>query len=308
MSRFEARFIDELLKPLIHAPGAHGLRDDVAVISTPGVMIATMDTLVEGVHFLPDDPVDSAGWKALAVNVSDIIAKGALPVEALLSVSWTQGRDFHDARALMTGLEKALEAFGVALIGGDTVTGPGPLSLSLTLTGCCLGDGPVRRTGGQMGDVLYVARPESIGAAGRGLAMLQGKIEAGDDAQSLVEAYRRPRPAAGIWAGPIAKYAHASLDVSDGLLIDSARLADASGLGIEIDLDAIGLAGSLADKMADATAGDDYVPLVAAPPDEKALMQAGFRPVGRLLAPGVQRVTCRGESHPWPEHAGWEHD
>lgn len=308
MSRFEARLIDELLKPLVHAPGAHGLRDDVAVISTPGVMIATMDTLVEGVHFLPDDPVESVGWKLLAVNVSDIVAKGALPMEALLSVAWPRERDFEDARGLVKGVAEALEAFGVALVGGDTVTGPGPLCLSLTLTGRCLGEGPVRRTGGQLGELLYVARPESIGAAGRGLAILTGKTEAGDDAESRVAAYRRPWPDPAAWADLIAQHAHASLDVSDGLLIDAARLAEASGLGVEIDLDVIGVAGSLADKLADATAGDDYVPLVSAPPESAPLIDAGFRPVGRLLAKGVRRVVCEGVSHPWPERAGWQHD
>jgi thiamine-monophosphate kinase len=308
MSCFEARFIDELLKPLAGAPGAQGLNDDVAMMRTSGSMIATMDTLVEGVHFLADDPGDTVGWKALAVNVSDIVAKGALPVEGLLSVAWPQGRDFEEARGLVAGLSEALEAFNVALIGGDTVGTPGPLCLTVTLTGRCLGNGPVQRNGGQPGDVLYVALPEGIGAAGRGLAILQGKAEAGDDAKSLVAAYRKPRPDPELWAGAIAQHAHASLDVSDGLLIDAARLAAASGLGVEINLDAIGVAGTLDGKLADASAGDDYVPLVSAPPGTVPLMDAGFRPVGRLLASSTQRVVFNGESHAWPERTGWQHD
>ena len=308
MSDFERRFIDELLRPLVTAAGAAELRDDVAVIAARGVTIATMDTLVEGVHFLPTDPVDSVGWKALAVNVSDVIAKGALPVEALLSVAWPDGRPFDDARLLVDGLRDALAALGVALVGGDTVGTPGPLCLTITLTGRCLGSAPVRRSGGWLGDVLYAARRESIGAAGRGLALLQGKTDAGEDADTLVAAYRRPWPDPDRWAHPIARHAHASLDVSDGLLIDAGRLAEASGLGLEIDLDLIGMAGSLEDKLAFATAGDDYVPLIAAADGIEALSEAGFAPVGRLLEPGARRLLHGGEVHRWPERTGWWHD
>lgn len=308
MPGFETWFLEHCLKPLVRAPGACALQDDVAVLDTDGVLIASMDTLVEGVHFLPNDPADTLGWKALAVNVSDIVAKGALPREALMSVSWPSDTGRERAAEFARGLGEALTAFGVALVGGDTVVAPGPLTVTMALTGRCLGEGPVRRSGGRAGDTLYTVRRDSIGSAGRGLAILQGQLKSGDDAPGLVAAYRRPWPDPARWAPAIARHAHASMDVSDGLLIDAQRLADASWLGVEIDLDVVGSARTLSEALERATAGDDYVPLVAGEPESAGLMDAGFRPVGRLTGQaGERRLLWRGDPLAWPERPGWEH-
>lgn len=306
MSDFETTFIDKYLRPLIDAEGAERLRDDVAIMASDGVMIVTMDTIVSGVHFLPNDPLETVAWKALAVNVSDIAAKGAFPVEALVSVIWPDGSEEREAAVFARGLGKALQAFNVQLVGGDTVMAPQALSVTVTMTGRCVGAGPIRRSGGKLGDHLYVFEPQNIGLAGVGLKALH-RGQAAADQRGEISAYRTPFPRAEQWAPVIARHAHASLDVSDGLLIDAGRLADASGLGVEIELDHIGVDQTDGARISLATAGDDYVPLVAAPPDCAPLMAAGFRRVGRLVEAETRRLICGGRLLPWPDHSGFVH-
>ena len=141
----ERDWIHRYIRPLVRAEGADNLRDDVAELSTFSSMIATMDTLVEGQHFLGSAHLNTVGQKLVRVNVSDIHAKGAVQKEALLSIAWQKGRGEAEFADLMAGIAIDLRAFGIDLIGGDTVSTDGPLVLTLSLTGQCLGDGPVRR-------------------------------------------------------------------------------------------------------------------------------------------------------------------
>jgi thiamine-monophosphate kinase len=230
-----------LLRPLATDPAARGLMDDAAVL---GDLVFTHDMLVEGVHFLPDDSPEDVAWKLLAVNLSDLAAKGAVPVGVLLG--YPLSVDDWD-RAFVAGLGEALAHFDVPLLGGDTVRGPRVLSLT------AIGRSAIApsRAGAKAGDVLYVTGV--IGRAGLGLA--------GDPAH--LAAYRRPTPrlAEGQALAPIV---HAMMDVSDGLLIDAQRMATASNLALSIDLDVVPHAGEL---MAATTAGDDYELLFAAAPD-----------------------------------------
>lgn len=234
----EADFL-ALLRPLATGDAARGLLDDAAVL---GDLVLTHDMLVEGVHFLPDDPPGDVAWKLLAVNLSDLAAKGATPIGVLLG--YPLGDADWDA-AFVAGLGEALATFDVPLLGGDTVQGPRVLSLT------AIGRSAVApsRSGAQAGDALWVTG--TIGRAGLGLK--------GDTGH--VAAYRRPMPR--LHEGrALAPYVHAMMDVSDGLLIDAQRMADASGLSLAIDLDAVPVAG---DRMAAVTAGDDYELLFAAP-------------------------------------------
>jgi thiamine-monophosphate kinase len=161
-----------LLRPLATHPAARGFMDDAAVL---GDLVFTHDVLVEGVHFLPDDPPQDVAWKLLAVNLSDLAAKGAVPVGVLLGYPLSD--DDWD-RAFVAGLGEALTAFDVPLLGGDTVRGPRVLSLT------AIGRSAVApaRSGAQAGDLLYVTGV--IGRAGLGLN--------GDPAH--LTAYRRPTP------------------------------------------------------------------------------------------------------------------
>jgi thiamine-monophosphate kinase len=236
----EADFL-ALLRPLATHPAARGLLDDAAVL---GDLVFTHDVLVEGVHFLPDDPPQDVAWKLLAVNLSDLAAKGAVPVGVLLG--YPLSHDDWD-RAFVAGLGTALTHFNVPLLGGDTVRGPRVLSLT------AIGRSAVApsRSGARAGDALYITGV--IGRAGLGLN--------GDPAH--LEAYRRPTPRLAEGQA-LASVVHAMMDVSDGLLIDAQRMADASKLALRINLDAVPHVGDL---MAAITAGDDYELLFAAAPD-----------------------------------------
>ncbi len=236
----ESEFL-ALLRPLATHPAARGLGDDAAVL---GDLVLTHDVLVEGVHFREHDPPESVAWKVLAVNLSDLAAKGAVPVGVLLGYALSD--DAWDA-GFVVGLGAALAHFDVPLLGGDTVRGP--RVLSLTAIGRSTHAPP--RSGAQAGDVRYVTGV--IGRAGLGLA---------GDAEHA-EAYLRPVPrlAEGRALAPLVS---AMMDVSDGLLIDAQRMADASGLALSIDLDTVPHLGALMDAI---TAGDDYELLFAAPAD-----------------------------------------
>ena len=288
----EAEFIAALRRLPLH-PGARGLRDDVAVV---GGLVVTTDTLVEGVHFLPGDPAGDVAWKLVAANLSDLAAKGAVPEGVLLS--YPLGDPAWDA-AFVAGLHDALDALACPLIGGDTVSLPAGAPRILTIT--ALGRDAVApaRSGARAGDALWVTG--TIGDAGAGLAIARGA--AGPAA--LLARYRRPVPrlAEGRALAPLV---YAMSDVSDGLLIDARRMADASGLAVTIDLAAVPLAPDWpADPLAAATAGDDYELLFACPPELQPPVPATC--VGRLAAGTGLILLDAGRRVPLPPRLGWEH-
>jgi thiamine-monophosphate kinase len=314
MSR-EAAFI-ESLRALASDPGARGFADDAAVLDVGGRrLVLTHDMLVEGIHFLPDDPPGDVAWKLVAVNLSDLAAKGARPVAALLGYSLA-GDAAWDA-AFVAGLEGALAAFALPLLGGDTVSVPAGTPRSLGLTAIGEADGPVpARAGARRGDQLWVSG--TIGDAGAGLRTLRGEI---GGAAALVERYRRPRPR--LEAGQrLAPLVSAMMDVSDGLLIDASRMAAASGVAISIELSAVPLSaawlaalGSGRDsRLAAAAAGDDYELLFAAPAARggEILHLAGalglsLTRLGEVAAGDGLRLTHQGEPVAPPDRLGWEH-
>lgn len=285
-----------LMRDLPLHPGALGLGDDAARLS--GDFVVTTDTLVEGVHFLPTDPPADVAWKLLAVNLSDLAAKGARPVAVLLNYPLSD--DGWD-RAFAAGLDDALRAFDAALLGGDTVSLPAGAPRVLTLT--AFGEGPAPARGGaKPGDILWVCG--TIGDAGAGLRIARG----GDGPRDLLAAYRRPKPlvAQGIALGPVVT---AMMDVSDGLLIDAARMAAASGLAVTVALDAVPLSDALMafdpDPMTAATAGDDYALLFALPP--KIVPPVAAMRIGVFAAGTGLTLTDRGTAIPLPDRLGWLH-
>lgn len=299
----EAEFLTALRTLPLH-PGAHGLRDDTATL---GGFTVTTDTLVEGVHFLASDPPGDVAWKLLAVNLSDLAAKGATPVAVLLN--YPLGDDAWDA-GFLAGLDAALRRFACPLLGGDTVSQPPsgvrPPARVLTLTAFGSGGGTVPRTGARAGDGLWVAGP--IGDAGAGLRIARGAPGPAE----LLAAYRRPQPR--LTEGrALAAQAHAMMDVSDGLLIDAQRMAAASGLAVALDLAAVPLSAALvgwrgddrAARLDAATAGDDYA-LLFALPDGLVPAVAATR-VGHFTAGSGLTVHDAGEPVALPASLGWQH-
>jgi thiamine-monophosphate kinase len=280
----EPEFI-EALRALAPDPAARGLLDDAAVL---GDLVFTHDMIVEGVHFLAEDPPEDVAWKLVAVNLSDLAAKGAEPVGCLLG--YTLGDAAWNAR-FVAGLEAVLNAFDMKLLGGDTVRANGPRSFGLTAIGRSA-HAPAR-SGALAGDGIYVTG--TIGRAGVGLAQLQAGATGPE-----VEAYRRPQPrlAEGRVLAPVV---HAMMDVSDGLLIDAQRMAAASGLAVVIDLDLVPTVG---DPLAAVTAGDDYELLFA---------MTGTPPIDTVcigsFAPGSGLTLVRfGRPVTLPQRLGWVHD
>ena len=274
----ERDWIARYFAPLVTAPGADALRDDVAELSVAGGrVIATTDALVEGVHFLPSDPIESVARKLVRVNVSDILAKGARPHEALLTLGWPPGRQEAQLARFAGALGEELERWNVRLIGGDTTASPQALFLSLTLTGICGPGGPVRRNGAKAGDVLWVTG--EIGAACRGF----GALEAGQLADPHIPAYREPSLAPLQATGLLQACATASMDISDGLLGDARMLALASGVAVRVDLAAVPFAGGAdgpEDRLKLATWGDDYQILFSAREESSSQIAAWAAELG----------------------------
>ncbi len=300
----ETHFI-ECLRQFATHPAARGLNDDAAVLEIGGArLILTHDTLVEGVHYLHSDPPESVAWKLLAVNLSDLAAKGGTPRGAMMSYTLTGDSDWDMQFA--AGFGAALAHFDVPLLGGDTVSAPSRV-LGLTLIGEANGPVPAR-SGAHAGDALFVTGV--IGDAGLGLEIAQGL--ASTDA-ALLAAYRTPQPqlAAGALLAPVVT---AMMDVSDGLLIDAGRLATASGLRAVIDLDAVPLspafrqyAGETREaRLRAATAGDDYQLLFTSalplPPLPVPVTRIGKMTVGEGLT-----LTDHHGPVPLPEKLGWLH-
>ena len=301
----------ERLRRIATAPAARGLLDDVAVLNG---MVLTHDSIAEGVHFLPEDPPASVGWKLVTVNLSDLAAKGAAPAGALLSLSIC-GPGEWEIRFL-SGVEAACESYDLPLIGGDTIALPpgAPRVLGLTAIGRAGASVP-DRAGGKPGDALWLVG--TVGDAAAGLALLREDRAA---AGTLVDVYRRPVPQ--LSAGQaLAPHAHAAMDVSDGLLLDASRMAEASGCAIRIELEALPLSSAfvaergqkLAARLFAATGGDDYALLAALPPelDAETLSlpkRTRISRIGGLVAgePGIS-LTHGGEPVELPETLGFEH-
>ena len=304
----ETAFI-EMLRGFATDPAARGLMDDAAVLELGGEhLVLSHDMIAEGVHYLPDDPPADVAWKLVAVNLSDLAAKGARPLGVLLG--FTLGDEGWDA-AFAEGLAAALAAFAVPLLGGDTISAPARI-FGLTAIGRTSGPVP-SRTGARPGDQLWVTG--TIGDAGAGLKALQGMLPRSD---ALIERYRNPRPRleAGQRLAPIVT---AMMDVSDGLLIDAARMASASGCGIDIALDSIPLSDAFIAACGEArldaaTAGDDYELLFAAKPvSAEALLALAeelglpFSPVGRCAGGAGLALSEAGAPVPLPPSLGFEH-
>jgi len=242
-------------------------------------------------------------WKLVAVNLSDLAAKGARPLGVLLG--YALAAEEEQDVAFVEGLREALGAFCVPLLGGDTVRIPAgaPRAHGMTALGTAPPHGAPHRSGARARDVLYMTG--QVGAAGLGLAIAQGEREGPAE---WLAAYRRPRPrlAEGQALAPLV---HAMADISDGLLIDAQRMAEASGLAVEIDLDAVPVAEG-ADRMKAVTAGDDYELLFAGLPGLKLSQPnlAKVTPVGRFAPGRGLTLKDRNGPVPLPPRLGFEHD
>jgi thiamine-monophosphate kinase len=290
----EDSLIARYFRPLAMAAGAFNLMDDAATLpASDEDIVVTTDAIVEGVHFLADDPPDTIARKALRVNLSDLAAKGAVPTGFVLTLALREAND-----AWLSPFARALgedaTAFGCALLGGDTVSTPGPLMISITAFGRVPRDAIIRRTGAKVGDRLFVTG--TIGDAALGLNVLRGgsaAVALPDAAlhDILIARYRVPEPRNAI-AKAIRLYASAALDVSDGLAGDLAKLCAASGVSARVAVDAVPLSAAGRAVLASSAitietilaGGDDYEVLCAVPENRSQEFVAAAAECGIAVA------------------------
>ena len=298
----EFETIRRLFAPLAHPEWGRGLADDVAVVPVrPGHdLVLTKDVIVEGVHFLPTDPLDTVARKLMRVNLSDLAAKGVEPFGYLLACHWSPRCGWPERMTFADGLRVDQKTFGVALLGGDTVSTPGSASFSMTMAGWTPKGRTVGRAGARPGDLVFVTG--AIGDGWLGLEAVQGKLSLdAERVAALSDHYRTPMPRTE-FAVPIRDMATASIDVSDGLIADLGHLAEAGGVCIEIDLETVPLSAAgqawfdgRVDEQAAleklVTGGDDYeIAFTATARDEAALRREAERRHLRLTRIG--RVTA----------------
>lgn len=256
-------------------PGGLGLEDDAALVECAAGhrLVVTVDAMVEGVHYLAEDPPDLVAKKLLRVNLSDLAAMGARPLHYLLATALPTALGDDWVARFAQGLAEDQRRFGVLLLGGDSVATQGPAVLSLTALGEVAFGAEIRRSGARPGDRVWVSG--TIGDAFLGLAVLRGGYPglAPDERAALIARFRLPEPRTAL--GPrLAGIAHAMLDVSDGLLADLGHLCDASQTGAVVALPSLPLSAMARRLAADepdlparlTAAGDDYELLFAAPP------------------------------------------
>jgi len=280
----EDSLIARYFRPLATDPGAFNLDDDAAALRPSGDdIVVTTDAIVEGVHFLPDDPPDTVARKALRVNLSDLAAKGAVPAGFVLTLA-LRSFDENWLKSFTAGLGEDAAQFGCPLLGGDTVSTPGPLMVSVTAFGRVPAGKMVHRSGARAGERVMVTG--TIGDAALGLAILGGKIDpAGTDQAArdvLVGRYRVPQPRVTM-AEIVRGHATASMDVSDGLAGDLTKLCDVSGVSAVIELAQVPLSPAARNLVSRGiiglealiAGGDDYEILCTVPDDRvEAFTQA----------------------------------
>ncbi len=276
----EFGFIGRHFRPLAGA-GALDLRDDAAAFVPPAgrLLVAAADAMVQGVHFLPDDPPETVGRKLLRVNLSDLAAMGASPLGYLLTLALPPTIGDAWVAGFCEGLAGDQELFGLQLLGGDTTsTRQGPLVLSLTILGDAAPGRLLQRGGAAAGDGLWVTG--TIGDGALGLAVLQGRLHQEDG--FLAGRYRVPQPRLE-FGGQLAGIASAAIDVSDGLVQDCGHLCRASGVSASIQAELVPLSaparaagpGWLETLL---TGGDDYELLLAVPAaSESDLLEVSAR-------------------------------
>jgi len=283
--RGEFKLISDVFAPLATGfDGALGLKDDAALL-TPGSgaqYVTTVDAMVAGVHFIGDEPAARIGQKLLRVNLSDLAAMGAAPVGYLLTLALPVEIGDDWLANFAAGLHLDQQQFDICLMGGDTVSTPGPLTLTLTAIGSVPRGRSLQRNAAQPGDDLYVSG--TLGDAALGLKAVQGELPVplvDEDRAWFIERYQLPQPRLALGQSLIG-LAHAAMDISDGLIADLGHMAVASEVSLRIEHAGLPLstaARHVVDEVPDLietvlTGGDDYELVFSAPEESRDQISA----------------------------------
>ena len=293
-------------RPLAGA-GSLGLADDAAVFAPPPgrELVVTADAMVEGVHFLPGTAPSLVARKLLRVNLSDLAAMGATPLGYLVTVSAPRSLGDDWFAGFAAGLAEDQAAFGIALLGGDTTQAPSTLTLSLTAIGHVAPGAALLRSGARAGDALWVTG--TIGDGALGLAAARGELADSDG--YLRGRYDLPAPRLGL---PLAGWARAAMDVSDGLFQDLGHICRASGVGAVVDTALVPLspqarAAGPAWRDTALAGGDDYELLLAAPAGQPCPAGVPATRIGTFTAGEGVRLADAGEQASGLAQRGWSH-
>lgn len=295
-----------------------GIGDDAAVLDVAAdrKLVVAMDTIVEGVHFPAGTAAADIGYRALAVNLSDLAAMGAQPSWMTLSLSLPHVPLQHVQEAWLAGFAQGLfelaDAHDVALVGGDTVKGP--LVVTIQIAGWVEAGRWLTRSGAQPGDLLFVSGVP--GEAAAGLAVIQQRLPENSFAHHLRQRFLRPEPRVALGRF-LRTVASAAMDISDGLLTDLDKLCAASGYSARVDIDALPKSPAMR-QLFDENAcidyalsgGDDYEILFTVPP-ARAPQLAGLLPtpctqIGVIVDGGA--VECVRGGQPFvARRRGYDH-
>jgi thiamine-monophosphate kinase len=313
-------------RPLATTPDALDLMDDAAVMTPPSGcdLVLSIDTIVEGVHFLSQEAPGTVAKRALRVNLSDLIAKGADPSGYLLSLSLGSQTPENWVAEFAAALNEDQAHYGFSLLGGDTVRGSqepsSPISVTLTVVGTVPHGEAVRRSNARTGDIIVVTG--SIGDAALGLRVALGETLGSltlKHRRALELPYRLPEPPFGI-AQALRSHAHAAMDISDGLVGDLDKLCAASGVSAVVEVTRVPLSAAARAAIASdssllgtcLTGGDDYQVLATMPEDAFAGFSAACEmqgiaatQIGRITDPGVpvEVLDAEGQAIAFEERA-----
>ena len=268
------------------------MTDDAATLAIPTgrTLVITADMLVAGIHFLENDPADGVGAKMLGVNLSDLAAMGADPAAYVLSIAlpsaWREGAICDWLDGFTSGMADMQARFGLTLIGGDTVSTPGPLCLAVTAFGTIETGRELRRAGARPGDTVFVSG--TIGDSVIGLGELAGRpigLLEPNQAEAAISRYRLPAPRVALGRALVG-LATACADVSDGFIADLGHICEASGVAATVDAARMPLSEAGSSVLANdpeslstlLTGGDDYELVFTAPREQtEAIGEAAAR-------------------------------
>ncbi len=300
-----------------------GIGDDCCVLHPLGDLLVTVDTLVEGVHFLPGTIPEAIGHKALAVSLSDIAAMGGKPTDFLVSLAMPISDEVW-FKSLAEGMLALAERYGIRLVGGDTVQGP--LTITTIVHGQITRGHAIKRSGAKVGDDIWVTG--TLGGAAAGLMLKQAELEdtnadkilsdekVATEAQSLIHALDYPDPPVS-FAQDLSGLAHAAIDISDGLAADLEHILQASGVGAKVNVNSLPIHSAIPENMRIPLAcfgGDDYqLCFTAAPAAKETLLvltgkhDTALTCIGHISSGGqLSWVNNQGEAVTL-EGQGWQH-
>lgn len=296
--------------------GVKGIGDDCAVIpgSDEETLVST-DLLMEGVHFLREESSpEDVGWKAAAVNLSDIAAMGGNPVATFLSIALPKDAQGEWAEKFISGYAQISRQYDVPLLGGDTTSSLRDIAINVGVMGKCPAGKALYRDGARVGDTIFVTG--SLGDSAGGLQVILKGVERGSEETVLVERHKRPIPR--ITEGKALRdtgLVGAMMDISDGIASDLRHILKASGVGAEVDLDRLPISGELAstckkygwDAFELATGGgEDFELLFTASEEIASMVDFPIYPIGRIIKGNGLRWMNNGE-HTDFDATGYKH-